>query len=411
MADHAARGKKALEASQFDEAIQAYTEAIKAFPTSPDYFIQRSTAYQRAQRINESLRDADQAVLNAQKRGKRDLIVTGQFRRGIALWHLERYGDAEFLFGLVKQMTPDHKLVPIWSKKTEMSLQNLDPEDPRRKRTVGETPEAPAADDSPSTVTSQPATTTTTTTSPPSTAASNPPVPQPQQTPANKIRHEWYQNTEHIYFTLLAKGVPADKAQIDIAERSLSISFPLSTGATYDLSLDPLFAPVQPDRCITRVMASKVEIILVKAVAGQKWPTIEAPAGTTGADASGAPSTAASAPPPPVTVKAPAYPTSSKSGPKDWDSISKNLNKKSSSSGGANGKEGAEEDDDDDDIGGDPANAFFKKLFKGATPEMQRAMMKSYTESNGTSLSTNWEEVSKGRVETIPPDGMEAKKW
>ena len=38
-------------------------------------------------------------------------------------------------------------------------------------------------------------------------------------------------------------------------------------------------------------------------------------------------------------------------------------------------------------------------------------MMKSYTESNGTSLSTNWEEVSKGKVETLPPDGMEAKAW
>ena len=38
-------------------------------------------------------------------------------------------------------------------------------------------------------------------------------------------------------------------------------------------------------------------------------------------------------------------------------------------------------------------------------------MMKSYTESNGTALSTNWEEVSKGKVETSPPTGMEARKW
>lgn len=37
-------------------------------------------------------------------------------------------------------------------------------------------------------------------------------------------------------------------------------------------------------------------------------------------------------------------------------------------------------------------------------------MMKSFTESNGTCLSTNWDEVGKGTVETRPPEGMIAKK-
>ena len=69
------------------------------------------------------------------------------------------------------------------------------------------------------------------------------------------------------------------------------------------------------------------------------------------------------------------------------------------------------ESEDEDEEEGDATNSFFKKLYKGASPEVQRAMMKSYTESNGTSLSTNWEEVSKGKVETLPPDGMEAKQW
>ena len=38
-------------------------------------------------------------------------------------------------------------------------------------------------------------------------------------------------------------------------------------------------------------------------------------------------------------------------------------------------------------------------------------MMKSYVESNGTVLSTNWTEVGEKKVECTPPDGMELHKW
>lgn len=85
----------------------------------------------------------------------------------------------------------------------------------------------------------------------------------------------------------------------------------------------------------------------------------------------------------------PAYPTSSRHGPKDWDHI--------------DAGDAAEEEGD--------VNAFFKKLYAGATPEQQRAMMKSFTESNGTALSTDWNDVKSRKVETLPPEGVEAKKW
>lgn len=38
-------------------------------------------------------------------------------------------------------------------------------------------------------------------------------------------------------------------------------------------------------------------------------------------------------------------------------------------------------------------------------------MMKSFTESSGTSLSTDWNAVKDHTVETVPPEGVEAKKW
>jgi suppressor of G2 allele of SKP1 len=93
----------------------------------------------------------------------------------------------------------------------------------------------------------------------------------------------------------------------------------------------------------------------------------------------------------PTRDKAPAYPTSSKNGPKNWEKLA-----------------GEEKDDEEE---GDEVNGFFKKLYKGADDDTKRAMMKSYQESNGTALSTSWGDVGSKTYETTPPDGMEAKKW
>jgi suppressor of G2 allele of SKP1 len=38
-------------------------------------------------------------------------------------------------------------------------------------------------------------------------------------------------------------------------------------------------------------------------------------------------------------------------------------------------------------------------------------MMKSFSESGGTVLSTNWQDVGTKKVEVQPPEGMEARKW
>ncbi|EME43555.1 hypothetical protein DOTSEDRAFT_72805 [Dothistroma septosporum NZE10] len=412
-AQAALRGKKALEVADYKTAIKEYTAAIKESPTSPDFYIQRSVAYQRAQKYAEALADAEQGVLNGHKRAKKEAIIEAQFRRGVALYKLERFGDADFILKRVKALDEKHKQAEMWINKTALDSKKLPEDDERRKCTITETPSGLA-----STSASAPsAKTSLDGTSAPAAA------PALQQTPADKIRYEWYQNTENVYFTLLAKGVPKDKASIELKEHSLNISFPLINGSDYELSLEPLFASIKPENSIVRVMPSKLEVILSKAKPGKKWITIESTEPITTKTEDSAPTTSDSIKSAifnSTPAAAPAYPTSSKTGPKDWDKIAREERKALKSTDGKDSSKPEEtaisakagdKDDSDDEDGGDAGNKFFKMLYKNASPDMQRAMMKSYTESNGTSLSTNWDEVKKGKVEMCPPDGMEAKSW
>jgi len=42
------------------------------------------------------------------------------------------------------------------------------------------------------------------------------------------------------------------------------------------------------------------------------------------------------------------------------------------------------------------ANKFFQDIFHNTDEDMRRAMTKSFQESNGTVLSTNWKDVADG---------------
>ncbi|KAF1951621.1 SGS-domain-containing protein [Byssothecium circinans] len=386
--DQASRGAAALSESKYDEAVQHYTSAIASNPKAVQYYIQRSTAYQRSSKYPEALKDAEVAAALAHKRARRELIKDAQLRRGIALYFNEKYADAEHVFGIVKKLDDKEKTLQIWNMKVATKLKELPEDDERRKVTVKDVPEVevPIAEE-----TAKP--TENTKSSIQQTSEETPAAPKPVvPTPANKIKHDWYQDNDKVVFQLMAKGVPKDKATVEIDKDSLEIAFPIEgSSSDYSFSLDPFYAEVDPTQSTHRITPTKIEVTLKKATPGVKWKTLEGDRKTESSseNAPAIPSHVLQA----KTDSAPAYPTSSKSGAKNWDKVAK--------------------DDlgDEEDMDGDETSRFFKQLYKGAGAEQQRAMMKSYSESGGTVLSTDWSQVGGKYVKPEPPEGMEAKKY
>ncbi|KAH7071518.1 hypothetical protein BKA63DRAFT_518110 [Paraphoma chrysanthemicola] len=385
----ARNGEAALAASKYDEAIEHYTKALAVNTTAVKYYINRSTAYQRSSKYAEALSDAEIAVVLGTKRGSRELIKDSQFRRALALFFLGRYGDAEHVLKIVKKLDEKEKTLPIWEMKVAAKLKDLPEDDEKRKVTVKDVPDveipsAPAAKPASSEVKASPKTD----------APAD--VPKPVvPTPANKIKHDWYQNNDNVTITILAKGAPKDTTVVEFEKDSFSIAFPIQgSSSDYNFSLDPLYASIDPAESKFRVLSTKVEITLKKATPGVKWHNLEGDRVVEADKDESKPAIPSHV----LTGKsnegsAPVYPTSSKSGVKNWDKLV------------------VEDLDDKDEIEGDETSFFFKKLYKDASPEAQRAMMKSYQESGGTVLSTDWSNVGSKTVVPEPPEGMEAKKY
>ncbi|KAM7531343.1 hypothetical protein LguiB_034753 [Lonicera macranthoides] len=199
-----------------------------------------------------------------------------------------------------------------------------------------------------------------------------------------KYRHSFYQKPEEVVVTVFAKSVPAKNVAIDFGEQILSVTIDLPGEDVYCFQ-PRLFGKIVPEKCKYEVLTTKIEIRLVKAEA-INWTSLEYSKEVTVRQNVIVPS---------VVAQRPSYPSSKPRGT-NWDKLEAEVKK----------------EEKDEKLDGDAAlNKLFGDIYKNADEDMRRAMNKSFVESNGTVLSTNWKDVGAKKVEGSAPDGMELKKW
>ncbi|XP_010541237.1 PREDICTED: protein SGT1 homolog A-like [Tarenaya hassleriana] len=209
-------------------------------------------------------------------------------------------------------------------------------------------------------------------------------VPAPASSVSKpKYRHEFYQKPEEVVVTIFAKGVPKQNVNVEFGEQILSVVIDVPGEDGYHFQ-PRLFGKIIPEKCRYEVLSTKVEIRLAKADV-ITWTSLEY---------SKAPAVALKPNVASAAIQRPAYPSSKAI--KDWDKLEAEVKK----------------EEKEEKLDGDAAlNKFFREIYQGADEDMRRAMSKSFVESNGTVLSTNWKEVGTKKVESTPPDGMELRKW
>jgi len=199
-----------------------------------------------------------------------------------------------------------------------------------------------------------------------------------------KYRHEYYQKPGEVVVTVFAKGIPANSVSVDFGEQLLSVSIDVPGEDSYTFQ-PRLFGKIIPAQCKYEVLSTKIEIRLAKAEALQ-WTSLEFSKDVTVPKSIIASSSGS---------QRPSYP-SSKPKKVDWEKLEAQVKK----------------EEKEEKLDGDAAlNKFFRDIYQDADEDTRRAMRKSFVESNGTVLSTNWNEVGSKMVEGSPPDGMEVKKW
>nr|XP_022902007.1 protein SGT1 homolog [Onthophagus taurus] len=199
------------------------------------------------------------------------------------------------------------------------------------------------------------------------------------------IKHDWYQTDSTVVITVLIKNVQKENLSINFGGKCVEICIK-SEDAEHNLKYD-LSHVIIPQQSSYKLTPSKIEIKLIK-LDGIRWSKLEGEPEVVEAKMKvvEVEEGASSGPP--------RYPTSMKG--KDWGAIEKSIK---------------EQEKNEKPEGDEALNKLFQDLYSKGSDEVKMAMNKSFLESGGTVLSTNWDEIKKEKVPIKPPDGMEWKKW
>ncbi|XP_019380531.1 PREDICTED: protein SGT1 homolog isoform X1 [Gavialis gangeticus] len=201
-----------------------------------------------------------------------------------------------------------------------------------------------------------------------------------QQTWPPKIKYDWYQTESHVIVTIMIKNAQKDDVNVQFSEKEMNALVKLTSGEDYNLKL-VLLHSIVPEQSTFKVLSTKVEIKMKKPEA-IRWEQLEGQGDS-----------------PKFKQFTPdskhLYPSSSHY-TRNWDQLVGEI----------------KEEEKNEKLEGDAAlNKLFQQIYSDGTDEVKRAMNKSFMESGGTVLSTNWSDVGKRKVEVNPPDDMEWKKF
>ncbi|KAH7513867.1 protein SGT1 homolog A isoform X2 [Ziziphus jujuba] len=357
----AEKAKEAFVDDNFQLAADLYSKAIDLNPKSADLFADRAQANIKLHNFTEAVADANKAIEIDPSMAKAYL------RKGTACLKLEEYITAKAALEFGASLAPkDSRFTNLISECDQCIAEETN----ALNKTLKSNEQPTTAPDSVGT------------------------LEEPKEgcnlshqidtTVRPKYRHEYYQKPNEVVVTIFAKGVPPINVTVEFGEQILNVGIAIPGEDAYHFQ-PRLFAKIIPDKCRYQVLSTKIEIRLVKAEDIQ-WASLEYRKDITVQQKLNLPS---------VGSNRPAYP-SSKARSRDWDKLEAEVKK----------------EEKEEKLDGDAAlNKLFRDIYQNADEDMRRAMSKSFVESNGTVLSTDWKEVGTKKVEGSPPEGMELRKW